>query len=147
MKEKRLYIAYGSNLNLEQMKYRCPTAKVVGSTKLEGYQLRFCGALRGAVATIEPAAADSYVPVLIWDIQPEDELVLDRYEGYPHLYRKEMLEINLNGEMHPAMVYIMNTERIPYGTASSYYFNTILDGYRSAGFDTALLYEANNLEL
>ena len=27
---KKLYIAYGSNLNLKQMKYRCPTAKFVG---------------------------------------------------------------------------------------------------------------------
>ena len=26
---KRLYVAYGSNLNLEQMSYRCPTAKVL----------------------------------------------------------------------------------------------------------------------
>lgn len=25
---KKLYIAYGSNLNLKQMKYRCPTAKL-----------------------------------------------------------------------------------------------------------------------
>ena len=30
LKNKRIYIVYGSNLNLEQMKYRCPNAKVVG---------------------------------------------------------------------------------------------------------------------
>ena len=30
MKNKQLYIAYGSNINLEQMKYRCPHSKVVG---------------------------------------------------------------------------------------------------------------------
>lgn len=28
---KKLYIAYGSNLNLNQMKYRCPTANVAGN--------------------------------------------------------------------------------------------------------------------
>ena len=27
---KRYYIAYGSNLNIDQMSYRCPGAKVVG---------------------------------------------------------------------------------------------------------------------
>ena len=31
MSKTRLYIAYGSNLNLPQMEYRCPTAKVVGA--------------------------------------------------------------------------------------------------------------------
>ena len=31
MNKDRLYIAYGSNLNLEQMKHRCPTAEVVGA--------------------------------------------------------------------------------------------------------------------
>ena len=28
--KKRLYTAYGSNLNLSQMAMRCPTAKLVG---------------------------------------------------------------------------------------------------------------------
>ena len=28
--EDRYYFAYGSNMNLEQMKYRCPAAEVVG---------------------------------------------------------------------------------------------------------------------
>ena len=30
MEYKRLYIAYGSNINLEQMANRCPNSKVVG---------------------------------------------------------------------------------------------------------------------
>ena len=35
----RLYIAYGSNLNLEQMKRRCPTAEVVGTAELKNWRL------------------------------------------------------------------------------------------------------------
>ena len=34
----KLYLAYGSNLNLEQMANRCPTAKVVGNSKINGYE-------------------------------------------------------------------------------------------------------------
>ena len=37
----RLYIAYGSNLNLEQMKRRCPTAEVVGTAELRNWRLWF----------------------------------------------------------------------------------------------------------
>ena len=39
--KQRLYIAYGSNLNLEQMAFRCPTAKVVGKSELKDYELLF----------------------------------------------------------------------------------------------------------
>ena len=42
-KNKTLYVAYGSNMNVEQMQHRCPTAKVVTSMFLEGYRLRFMG--------------------------------------------------------------------------------------------------------
>jgi len=49
----RLYIAYGSNLNLEQMKRRCPTAEVVGAVELKNWRLWFRRGNHGAVATIE----------------------------------------------------------------------------------------------
>ena len=52
--EKKLYIAYGSNLNLPQMAKRCPTAKVVGTSEIKDYALVFRGGGHGAVATIEP---------------------------------------------------------------------------------------------
>ena len=40
MKES-YYFAYGSNMNLDQMAYRCPAASVVEKVKLEGYRLTF----------------------------------------------------------------------------------------------------------
>ena len=41
MKNKQLYIAYGSNINLEQMAYRCPHSKVVGTSEIKDYELEF----------------------------------------------------------------------------------------------------------
>jgi len=131
---KRYYIAYGSNLSIEQMAHRCPTAKIVGTSTLKDWRLLFNG----------PASIEEYkgyeVPVLIWEIKPEDERSLDRYEGYPNYYRKEMLEVEVNGEKLDAMVYIMNTnkESIP----SSYYFNILVAGYRRFGFDYKILTKA-----
>ena len=69
--KQRLYIAYGSNLNLEQMAFRCPTAKVVGKSELKDYELLFRGGRRGAVATVEPKAG-STVPILVWEIQKQE---------------------------------------------------------------------------
>ena len=90
----KLYIAYGSNLNLAQMKYRCPTAKFIGTGILENYELQFKGSLHNAHATIaqKPGAA---VPVGVWEIQSADELRLDRYEGYPSYYFKQELDIRM----------------------------------------------------
>ena len=118
--KERLYIAYGSNLNLEQMAHRCPTAEAVGTAVLRNWQLRFRGGGHGAVATIERSKG-SRVPVLIWRLQPQDELVLDHYEGFPFLYRKETLRLTVNGRRVYAMVYIMNEANHPYGMPSVWY--------------------------
>ena len=39
--EERLYFAYGSNINLDQMAFRCPNAEVEGPVTLDGYRLAF----------------------------------------------------------------------------------------------------------
>ena len=56
---KRLYVAYGSNLNIRQMKYRCPTAKLYGVGTIEDYELQFKGQPNGAFATIAPKEGTS----------------------------------------------------------------------------------------
>lgn len=32
MAKEKIYIAYGSNINLEQMEFRCPDSKVIGES-------------------------------------------------------------------------------------------------------------------
>lgn len=136
----RFYIAYGSNLNLEQMAKRCPTAEVAQATYLKNWRLMFRG--KGtAVATIEKYQGGK-VPVLIWRLQPVDEYNLDIYEGYPHLYRKEMLKVTVDGKRVRVMVYIMNERLHPYGTPSRSYFDTIRQGYKDSGFDAKILRRA-----
>jgi len=131
---KRFYIAYGSNLSESQMAMRCPTAKVVGTSTLKDWRLLFDGP-----ASIE--RCEGYeVPVLIWDIQPEDERLLDRYEGYPSYYRKEMLEVEVEGQKLEAMVYIMNTKK--ESMPPSYYYDVLAKGYDRFGFDKKILEKA-----
>lgn len=138
--ENKLYIAYGSNLNLPQMEKRCPAAKVLGTSEIKDYALVFRGGRYGAVATIEPCEGSS-VPVLLWEITPEDEKALDVYEGYPSFYGKETMELPLDGKTVPAMVYVM-TPGHRLGYPSDIYYNTIHDGYKTAGFDTDVLEQA-----
>jgi hypothetical protein len=138
--KNKLYIAYGSNLNLPQMVQRCPTAEVVGASEVKDYALLFRGGRNGAVATIEPCEGAS-VPVLLWKITPRDEEALDIYEGYPRFYDKQVIELPLDGETISAMVYVM-TPGYRLGYPSEFYYNTIREGYENAGFDPAVLERA-----
>jgi len=137
---KKIYLAYGSNLNLQQMGVRCPDAAVIGTTVLHDYQLLFRGGRHTGVATIEMKRGSS-VPVLLWQITEKCEKALDRYEGHPHLYRKKRLMVNLDGDELVAMAYVMN-EGPPLAMPDAYYYSTILDGYYDCGFDEAILKQA-----
>ena len=90
----RLYFAYGANLNVEHMEYRCPKAKPICTMNLPEWRLVFRN-----VADIEPAKGQS-VSGLLWTITDDCEKALDIFEGYPHLYRKEYFMIKLQGKMN-----------------------------------------------
>lgn len=140
MSENRtVYLAYGSNLNISQMSHRCPKAKPLGATVLADWKLTFCGGRGHAVATIVPKKGSS-VPVGLWSITAADERALDVYEGFPRLYRKEYLQLKLDGRYVKAMVYTMNhsTVNLPSYT----YFSTILKGYRDFDIQPEPLFEA-----
>ena len=140
MENRKKYIAYGSNMDTGQMRYRCPTAKVIGTGEIKDYELLFRGHERGAYATIEPKEGGS-VPVLIWEVGPEDERNLDIYEGYPRFYGKQDLEVQTEHGTESIMVYIMNS-RHSMGMPSKEYLDTIKRGYAEAGFSLTPLYEA-----
>lgn len=134
---KRLYVAYGSNLNICQMKHRCSTAKLYGTGEIKDYELQFKGHPDSAFATIAPKEGAS-VPVAVWEIQPRDEMSLDRYEGYPSHYFKQNIPVQLDGEEVNAMVYIMNL-KMGFGLPSPYYYQTVHEGYNDCGLNTDVL--------
>lgn len=128
------YIAYGSNMNIEQMSRRCPNAKPIGKTVLKNYKLVFKG-----VADIEKSESEE-VPIVVWEITKECEKALDIYEGYPRLYRKEYVQIEINGKTELAMVYVMNYAK--GAKPSEYYYNIIKQGYKDFNIDTTTLKRA-----
>ena len=134
MQKKQLYIAYGSNINLEQMAFRCPHSRVVGTSEIKNFELEFRG-----VATIVPKENAS-VPVLIWELDERDLPTLNRYEGYPRLYRQEEMPFKLNGQSYEGMAYLMNRGEI--SPPSNQYYNTILQGYKENGLDESFLQTA-----
>ena len=139
MKQK-YYLAYGSNLNLEQMAQRCKNAKIAGTAELSGYRLLFRGRPHNAHATIERSEGGN-VPVLLWKVSVRDEALLDRYEGYPYYYDKVQIPVELDGKTVSAMAYVMQPG-FECNNPSSVYLHTVRDGYQAAGFDQAVLDQA-----
>ncbi|WP_027643745.1 gamma-glutamylcyclotransferase family protein [Enterocloster clostridioformis] len=144
--KKRYYIAYGSNLNIRQMRMRCPSARIIGTSEIPDYELLFKGSKTGSYLTIEPKKG-SRVPVAAWEISAEDELALDRYEGFPTFYYKKEMFLPIKGirsskiRMRTTFVYIMHEDRL-LGMPSNFYMQTCLSGYKSFGFDPKFLHEA-----
>ena len=139
MEKKKYYLAYGSNLNVRQMRYRCPTAKPIGITAIPDYELLYKGSKTGSYLTIEKKKG-SLVPIVVWEVTAADEKRLDAYEGYPN--KKEMkLPVRLaNGKTKKltAFIYIMHEER-ELGCPSLAYIRTCKEGYRNFGFDQKYL--------
>ena len=139
---KQYYLAYGSNLNVGQMRYRCPDAKAIGTAEIPGYELLFKGSKTGAYLTIEEQD-ESKVPVAVWEVSERDERNLDIYEGFPNFYYKRRFRVKVTGKDGEqkeivAFAYIMHEDRL-VAVPSEQYYITCRNGYKTFGFDLKYL--------
>ena len=95
------YFAYGSNMNSEQMAYRCPGAVTAGHGILWDYAL-----VERKYADIERRPG-AWIHGLLWEISEENLRSLDRYEGCPKIYRRYPADIIFDGHKVRAVVYEM----------------------------------------
>jgi len=133
-----LYCAYGSNMNLEQMAYRCPNSKIVGTGQIKNYQLVF----NMCADIIKSDNAENFVPVVLWEIAEEDWERLDIYEGYPHFYTKEVVTVSCGKNNVEAIVYVMTDDNKGIEPPMYDYFMGILAGYTENNINTKPLYDA-----
>ena len=126
-----LYFAYGSNLNLFQMKRRCKDSIFLKKINLKDFRLTFRSKYRAA--DIEPKK-NSIVPGGLFDISKSDEKKLDVYEDYPSLYRK--FYFTYYGKK--VMTYTM-VKKTPFRFPTERYLNVVKRGYRDCDLDNKYL--------
>ena len=131
------YLAYGSNLNLYDMKYRCPSAKPIGTSSLKGYRLVFKGEDEYLSFLTPEEDTNSSIPVGVFKISRFDEKKLDLYEGYPELYSKKYITIEIDNKKGNALIYTMN-EGYDYHLPTFDYLRCCKEGY----FNVDILDEA-----
>ena len=126
-----LYFAYGSNLNLFQMKRRCKDSVFIKKYELKGYRLNFRSKYRAA--DIEKSK-NSLVPGALFEISKSDEKKLDVYEDYPILYKK----LYFTYYNKTVMTYIM-VRKTEFRYPTERYLNVVKRGYKDCKLDTKYL--------
>lgn len=127
---KKLYFAYGANLDQSSMARRCPKAEPFKKLVLQDWRLQF-----NYHATIVPSPGSS-VQGAVWLLTDECEASLDLFEGYPRYYDKQVIA----SEIGDLLVYIMQPE-LP-SAPSTEYVNCIARGYQDWDLDIDSLWEA-----
>jgi gamma-glutamylcyclotransferase (GGCT)/AIG2-like uncharacterized protein YtfP len=129
-----LYFAYGSNLNLFQMKRRCKDSIFLKKINLKDFRLTFRSKYRAA--DIE-SKKNSIVPGGLFDISKSDEKKLDVYEDYPILYKKFYFTYYGKKVMTYSMV-----KKTPFRFPTERYLNVIKKGYVDCKLDKKFLMKA-----
>lgn len=129
-----LYAAYGSNLDPDQMRTRCPHSPSRGSGWLVGWRLTFGGedlGWEGALATVVEDP-DDHVFVMVYDVPAQDEAELDRWESADSgLYRKIRVRVQtLRGEQ---LCWLYVLDGYEGGLPSARYLGLMADAAEKAG--------------
>lgn len=135
------YIAYGSNMNLDQMMFRCPNSKRMCNGELRGWKLVF-----NTHADIIPTGDENdRLPVVVWLIAKSDWKNLDRYEGFPRYYVKRKIPCWLDGMDKPepnCIAYVMAENRKGFAPPYNNYLDVVMDGCKQNGIGVEYLMDA-----
>ena len=132
-----LYFAYGSNLNHYQMKnIRCFGSRYLKSFCLKNYKLIFSHPNKlnkfGYGNIIKEK--ESKVMGALWVITKKHEKILDNYEQFPNIYKKEYFYLREK----KVMFYIMHKYFIKDPPKN--YVDTINRGYEDCNIDFKIKY-------
>lgn len=129
------YLAYGMNTNLEQMTLRCPKAVSLGAAVLPDFRFVF-----KQFATVVPDTGNFTLGV-VWEITEDCEQALDRLEGYPTFYNKQLVTVFIDGVTHTVMTYLMYPEE-SLSLPSNSYYDMVAQGYIDHDISTDQLEDA-----
>jgi hypothetical protein len=132
-----LYAAYAGNLDPDRMAERAPRSPVRGAGWLLGWRLTFGGEEHGwdgPLATLveAPDTPGAAVYVVLYECAPEDEPLLDEWEGASTgLYTRITVRVQtLEGDV-PAFVYVL--EAYEGGLPSAMTLGLIADAAEAGG--------------
>ncbi len=128
-----LYAAYGTNMDPARMGERCPHSPLRSTGWLPGWRLTFGGEEHGWDGALVTIVEDHFeqVYVAVYDVTPEDESELDRWESADTgLYRKTRVRVStMSGEV-VAWAYVLDA--FEGGVPSAHYLGVLADAAEAA---------------
>lgn len=151
-----LYFAYGSNMDPDQMKCRCPSAKCTCRAKLPDHRLAFTRKSSNRGCGVADAVQDEGHDVWggVYEIDEQDVACLDSCEGYRpgrpkqrNAYVRDECTVLEEGDPeHPLEVwtYFANPQPDP-PPPSDEYIQTIIKGAREWGLPEEYVRELGSI--
>ena len=147
---EEIYFAYGSNLNLEELKGACVQAGLfdyaveqVAAAWLPDMSLVFdyYSKSRGGGALNVRTVKGSLVSGYLFRLSPDAWRLIDRKEGHPHYYRRTPVTVLVEGGKYvSAVTYIVTPERTQgFVPPTQEYLAICEDGRRRLGLETRSL--------
>ncbi len=111
MNGRAFYFAYGSNMAVERLRARVPSAVLLGRALVVGHALRFDkpGSMDGTAKCDAACTGDAADRVLgaLYALPAGELVVLDRFEGRGHGYERKTVDVvTENGETVRAEIYV-----------------------------------------
>lgn len=111
------YFAYGSNMDMSRLSTRGVNPITRNKGTLKNWKLKFnkkASAGDWGFANIVPSEGDS-VEGLVFMIKESDLKLLDKFEGAPRHYRREILTVETHSEDIKCITYIAQPEHVVEG--------------------------------
>lgn len=137
-----LYFAYGSNMQFDQMRERCPSARFVCTARLKDHRLAFTRLSKNRHCGVADVlqSTESEVWGAVFQIDETEIGALDKSEGYrpgrlrtDNAYERSELHVERAGDVEKPLAvwtYTVVTKLDPNPKPSQDYKQLILDGAR-----------------
>jgi gamma-glutamylcyclotransferase len=151
-----LYFAYGSNMDWDQMRERCSSARFVAVALLSDHKLAFTrkSISRGCGVADAIAEPGGEVWGVVYEISDGDVDRLDRFEGYEpgregnSYFRREDLVLVDGDDQQPLTVSVYFAHRQPNAPLpNADYKNLILSGARNWHLPTGYIRELEEIQV
>jgi gamma-glutamylcyclotransferase (GGCT)/AIG2-like uncharacterized protein YtfP len=106
------YFAYGSNLHPLRLQQRVPSAVLIGTTELAGYQLKFHkrGQDDSAKCTLYKTESVDKIYGAVFQITTTDKPILDKFEGKNFGYEEQVISLNIENQTLDCFCYMAQTD-------------------------------------
>lgn len=138
------YLAYGSNMLRARLLRRVSSARDPRAVTVPGYEVRYrkLSVDGSAKCDLVPGGRSSTAYGVLYDIEPDQQAILDRFEGVGAGYHPVFVAVLDRGRRQEALTYLADESHLVEGTLPyDWYRDLVVAGAREHGLPDAYIHE------